>query len=130
MGNRAIITKHPYDENNVGVYVHWNGGIPSVTGFLRAAKRLGYRDVQSDEQYGIARLIQAIGLFFGGECSLGVDVCRHLDDSDNGVYTINENWEIETHRGEKPRELTTDEDDIANAVADTIVTRTQAAEGI
>ncbi len=95
MGNRAVITTAPYDESNVGIYVHWNGGRASIEGFLQACKELGYRDPTSDS-YGMARLTQAIGNYFGGELSLGVDICERLDtdNGDNGTYLIGEGWKI------------------------------------
>ena len=41
MENRAIVK--PKDQN-VGVYLHWNGGIDSVTAFLEYCKLKDYRD--------------------------------------------------------------------------------------
>ena len=45
MGNRAVITFQ--DENlerldklQVGIYLHWNGGIESIEGFCMSASRL------------------------------------------------------------------------------------------
>ena len=36
MGNRAVITTEKNFENNgVGVYLHWNGGYDSVSAFLK-----------------------------------------------------------------------------------------------
>ena len=37
MGNRAIITtQKDFDNNGIGVYLHWNGGRDSVQAFLTA----------------------------------------------------------------------------------------------
>ncbi len=98
MGNRAVITAAPFNKNNIGVYVHWNGGQESVEGFLAACRQLGYRDPTSDTSYGMARLAQAIGLFFGAEddCSVGVDICDRLDcdNGDNGVWLIGPDWTL------------------------------------
>ena len=96
MGNRAVITTAPYSVSNVGIYVHWNGGRASIEGFLKAARELGYRDPSYDPAYGLARLTQAIGAFFGGESSVGIGVVRDLDvdNGDNGTYVIGEGWEI------------------------------------
>jgi len=96
MGNRAVITTAPYSVSNVGIYVHGNGGRASIEGFLKAARELGYRDPAADPAYGLARLTQAIGAFFGGESSVGIGVVRDLDvnNGDNGTYVIGEGWEI------------------------------------
>ena len=91
MGNRAVITTR---DKILGVYLHWNGGRDSVEGFLAYCKLKGYRCPEKDN-YGWARLCQIIGNFFGGECSVGIDLYDKLDrdNGDNGVYII-ENWEI------------------------------------
>ena len=91
MGNRAVIATR---EKKIGVYLHWNGGRDSVEGFLTYCKLKGYRCPEKDN-YGWARLCQVIGNFFGGECSVGIDLYDNLDtdNGDNGVYII-ENWEI------------------------------------
>ena len=54
----------------------------------------GYREPTSDN-YGWARLCQVIGNFFGGELSIGIDTCSHLDydNYDNGTYII-DGWDI------------------------------------
>ena len=91
MGNRAVITTR---DKKLGVYLHWNGGRDSVEGFLQYCKLKGYRCPEND-CYGWARLCQVIGNFFGGDCSVGIDLYNRLDlnNGDNGVYII-ENWEI------------------------------------
>jgi len=95
MGNRAVITTQSnFDEDGVGIYLHWNGGRDSVTAFLTYCELKEYRDPTSD-CYGWARLAQVIGNFFGGKVSVGVDKCSRLDcdNWDNGVYII-EGWRI------------------------------------
>ena len=54
----------------------------------------GYREPTSDN-YGWARLCQVIGNFFGGELSIGIDKCSHLDydNYDHGTYII-DGWDI------------------------------------
>ena len=91
MGNRAVITTR---DKKLGVYLHWNGGRDSVEGFLQYCKLKGYRCPEKD-CYGWARLCQVLGNFFGGDCSVGIDLYNRLDlnNGDNGVYII-ENWEI------------------------------------
>lgn len=95
MGNRAIITtKKNFDNNGIGVYLHWNGGRDSVQAFLTYCKLKGYRPPE-DDCYGWARLCQVIGNYFGGSLSIGID--NFSQDAgewqDNGTYII-ENWEI------------------------------------
>lgn len=91
MGNRAVITT---EKEDLGIYLHWNGGRDSVEGFLAVCKKLGHRPPESD-CYGWARLCQVIGNFFGGTNCLGIDKVENLDcdNGDNGVYIIR-NWEI------------------------------------
>lgn len=100
MGNRAIIRGK---NSNLGVYVHWNGGYESVYAFTQYCKMKGYRSPEKDS-YGIARLTQVIGNFFGGTTSVGMHVFSEdmvelteekVNDLwlDNGVYEI-EDWEI------------------------------------
>lgn len=95
MGNRAVITtKENFDNNGVGVYLHWNGGRDSVRAFLKYCELRGYL-APDEDNYGWARLCQVIGNFFGGIGSLGIDTINHLDCNnwDNGVYLI-KGWEI------------------------------------
>lgn len=95
MGNRAVITtRENFENNGVGVYLHWNGGRDSVEAFLEYCERKDYRPPTSD-CYGWARLCQVIGNFFGGTTSIGIDKVNNLDcdNWDNGVYII-EGWEI------------------------------------
>ena len=95
MGNRAVITtKENFDNNGIGIYLHWNGGYDSVSAFLKYCELKGYRS-PSQDCYGWARLCQVIGNFFGGGLSVGIDTVNHLDCNnwDNGVYLI-EDWKI------------------------------------
>lgn len=95
MGNRAVITtRENFNNDGVGVYLHWNGGRDSVQAFLTYCKMKGYREPTSDN-YGWARLCQVIGNFFGGSTSIGIDVCNNLDcdNWDNGTYII-DGWDI------------------------------------
>ena len=95
MGNRAVITtKENYENNGIGIYLHWNGGRDSVNAFLTYCKLQGYRTPEND-CYGWARLAQVIGNFFGGSLSLGVDTVNNLDcdNWDNGTYFIKD-WAI------------------------------------
>lgn len=96
MGNRAVITtRENFENNGIGIYVHWNGGRDSVEAFLEYCKRRQFRSTKEDESYAFARLTQVIANYFGGGLSVGVNTCDHLDlnNYDNGVYII-DGWEI------------------------------------
>lgn len=92
MGNRAVITwsdtKQPKVSTDLGIYLHWNGGIESVQAFLEYAKENGLPNPSDDEQYGLARMIQMIGNFLGDFSGLGVGPLKELDcdNWDNGTY--------------------------------------------
>ena len=94
MGNRAVIAINEYSPDAVGIYLHWNGGNDSIKGFLAATREVMGDRIDdgriNDGSYNTARLIQNIGIFFGGNLSLGVDKCRNLDcdNGNNGVYVV------------------------------------------
>ena len=101
MGNRAVILSKndmladgKINPNQIGVYLHWNGGRDSVSAFLKYCKLKGYRSPSTD-CYGWACLCNVISNFFGDGMSLGIDVASRLDcdNYDNGVYII-DRWEI------------------------------------
>lgn len=128
MGNRAVITTAPYDDNNVGIYVHWNGGKASVEGFLKAARELGYRSPGSDRSYALAGLAGLVWSFLGTDgLSVGIDLCKRLDtdNGDNGVYLIGPGWEIVGRRnsgyGEEVDQAKTDQ------IAADIIAKVKAA---
>ena len=60
MGNRAVITNKPNKgeiwEENIGIYLHWNGGRDSVEAFLKYCELRGFRATNRDN-YGWARLV-------------------------------------------------------------------------
>ena len=95
MGNRAIIqTRDSYENEGIGIYLHWNGGRDSVEAFLKYCELRGFRSPDVDN-YGWARLCQVIGNFFSGTSSIGID--NFTKDAgewqDNGTYII-EGWKI------------------------------------
>ena len=94
MGNRAVL-RFGSDDDAIGIYLHWNGGIESVLAFLHAANKLGMCNPIKD-CYGIARLCQVIGNFFGGANSIGVGIASDLDcdNGDNGLFEIGEKFTI------------------------------------
>lgn len=93
MGNRAVITDK---ERTVGVYVHWNGGIDSVTAFLKYADLRGIRAFP--DPYAPARLTQIIANYFGGTLSIGItnEPESWAEGADNGMYVI-DGWKIVEH---------------------------------
>ena len=90
MGNRAVLE---FKDNSVGIYLHWNGGRRNtVEPLLDVAREYGVRG----DNYGIARLAQMIGNFFGGTLSIGVGLVDSMDcdNGDNGVYLIDNKLNI------------------------------------
>lgn len=118
MGNRAVIVSKDTTKENqnqkIGIYVHWYGSEDSIKSFLKDAKDKGVRNVISDPSYGWARLCQVISDTLTKECleseyetskshayetGIGIGLVSQLDthNYDNGVYYIDENWEIVKH---------------------------------
>lgn len=97
MGNRAVITAsksaNVAESNDLGIYLHWNGGWDSVKGFLTYCKIKGYTSPERDEN-GYIQLARVIQNFMKSS-TVEVAPCRALDcdNWDNGVYVI-ENWKI------------------------------------
>ena len=113
MGNRAVITT---ENKEMGVYLHWDGDITTVTAFLTWCKLRGIR-APDYQNYGWARLCQVIanyieGAYYGAArrvgceetfsgLSVGVDRYENLKglaDWDNGTYII-KGWEIVGREG-------------------------------
>lgn len=102
MSNSAIIKARG---QNIGVYLHWNGGTDSVKGFLEYCKLKGYAPFQTGA--GLARFVQVVGNFFGGSGSLDIVTCppyesdEVADGLDNGIYVV-EGWNIVARYGKIP----------------------------
>lgn len=99
MGNRAIVKPKNKD---IGVYLHWNGGVDSVTAFLKYCELKEFRSF--DDPYGMARFCQVVGNFFGGGLSIGIETNIENTEEDamyldNGIYIV-EGWDIIDHIGE------------------------------
>ena len=113
MGNRAVITT---EDKKMGVYLHWDGDITTVTAFLTWCKLRGIR-APDYQNYGWARLCQVIanyieGAYYGAArklgceetfsgLSVGVDRYENLQglaDWDNGTYII-KGWDIVGREG-------------------------------
>ena len=70
----------------------WNGGRDSVEAFLEYCKLRNFRC----DNYGVARMCQVVGNWFGGTLSIGTVANIKDEDSDwvdNGIYVV-KNWEI------------------------------------
>jgi hypothetical protein len=115
MGNRAIVKP---EGKNIGVYLHWNGGIDSVTAFLKYCELRRFRDF--DDSYGLARFCQVVGNFFGGSLSIGIydnvgETQRDAKYMDNGIYVV-KGWKIVRHVGRSERREGYDLDDILKEI--------------
>jgi hypothetical protein len=102
MGNRAVI-QFGDAKDAMGIYLHWNGGEESVRAFLEAGR---VYEIRYSEDYGVARLAQIIGNFFGGSLSVGVGLARKLDqdNGDNGTYIIDDEGHIKGRKFKPERE--------------------------
>lgn len=93
MGNRAVITTK---DRGLGVYLHWNGGLDSVSAFLEYCELRDFRSPDRDS-YGWARLCQVISNYMGADgLSVGISAYEgdeRMDPGDNGIYII-EGWRI------------------------------------
>ena len=101
MGNRAVITSYKQLNKigeDIGIYVHWNGGPESVEAFCAYCDMKGFRDVDTDQSYAYARLAQVYANFFEGGLSVGVNRLSNLDcdNGDNGVYYL-KGWNVVTN---------------------------------
>lgn len=97
MRNRAVITtKDAWDENGIGIYLHWDGSPNQVYAYLRYCKLKGVSSPGMDESYAMARLTQVIANDIGGTLNIGIGRIRDLDydNGDNGTYIIGDGWEV------------------------------------
>lgn len=99
MGNRAVIT-FMQNASAPCIYLHWNGGRASVEAFLRAARDLGMRRIDSQNQHKIMdAMAEMIGRnFFGNDVGLSVyrqSYCNaDKDNGDNGLYVLGFDMQI------------------------------------
>lgn len=115
MGNRAIVKPEGKD---IGVYLHWNGGIDSVTAFLKYCELRNFRGF--DDSYGLARFCQVVGNFFGGSLSIGIysgvgETKYDAEYLDNGIYVV-KGWKIVRHIGNSEPREGYDLDDMLKAI--------------
>lgn len=119
MGNRAIVK--PID-NEIGVYLHWNGEPNQVTAMLEYCKLKKYRDFggAKADSYGLARFVQTVANWIGGSLSIGISKCdgseEEADWLDNDIYIV-DGWDIVTgvkHKGK----FDTDPDEVLEIMLD------------
>ncbi|WP_416445441.1 hypothetical protein AB3K78_01185 [Leucobacter sp. HNU] len=90
MGNRAFITA---PGASVGIYLHWNGGLDSITAFLRYAELAGLPKA-SHEGYWLAPYAGMLVNYFRNDGhTVSIETCdpRNLQATapdDNGTYVI------------------------------------------
>lgn len=89
MGNRAVLCFDEYNDEAIGIYLHYYGGRESIEAFLQAAREV-MGDRLGDEAYARARLSMCIGIAIPGNLSFGLGKCEELDcdNNDNGTYII------------------------------------------
>lgn len=110
MGNRAFLysEKIAAGQRGLGVYLHWNGGPDSVIPLIKYCKLRRFRPFS--DGYGVARLCQVMGNFFGGTLSLGVEFAKPGEiDTNHTPYCITDNWEIKNIDDYRHDEWPTDE---------------------
>jgi len=87
MGNRAVITFHT-NPAKPAVYVHWNGGLASVLGFLQAQRELFSWD-DADVDTRTKQLHEVCAAYIGSSAYLEAELgCTDQDNWDNGTYVV------------------------------------------
>lgn len=118
MGCRAVIVDKETTKQNakkkIGIYVHWYGDEESIKRMLEVCKERKIRNINYDSSYGWARMCQAFADVMteddlkseyetakahAYETGIGIGIVSTLDchNYDNGVYYIDENFEIVDH---------------------------------
>ena len=93
MGNRAVIT-FSTAKSAPCIYLHWNGGLASVLGFLEGCKSLGYFNAGSQSK-NMDQLEEMIRPFFASN-NERLSIYRETygtadtDNWDNGVYVLDQ----------------------------------------
>lgn len=101
MGNRAVIVSADTTKENknqkIGIYVHWAGDREDIQNALDKAKAEQIRTITDDDQYFWARFCQIFANRLPGTTGIGIGIVSQLDcyNGDNGVYYINNDFEIE-----------------------------------
>ncbi len=99
MGNRAVLVwkdeNGHYDDNTMGVYLHWNGGRDSIEAFLAYCQMKDLKSPSENVSIGIENFISVVAGFFSSNQSIYVGKLSGLDQDnyDNGVYVC-DGWKI------------------------------------
>lgn len=109
MGNTAIVKPA---NANIGVYLHWDGGLEWVSAFLRYCELKGYRDFggKNIDSYGIAYFVRTVANFFEDGTSIGIititdnEAKEKAECYDNGIYVI-DGWKIKEVINGRYREI-------------------------
>lgn len=99
MGNRAVLVwkdeNGHYDDDTMGVYLHWNGGRDSIEAFLAYCQMKDLKSPSENVSIGIRNFVDVVSWFFGSNQSIYIDKlsCLDQDNYDNGVYVC-DGWKI------------------------------------
>ena len=99
MGNRAVLVWKDengcYDDDTIGVYLHWNGDRDSIEAFLAYCQMKDLKSPSENVSIGIRNFANVVAGFFGSNQSIYVDKLSGLDQDnwDNGVYVC-DGWKI------------------------------------
>ena len=98
MGERCFVgfTDSDGTEQDLSVYLHWDGYIDDLYAITQMCRLLGYRS-SGDVDYMVARFIFVAGCKTGADngCSVGVFADpQHSHSADWGRYVIGDDWRI------------------------------------
>jgi hypothetical protein len=105
MGNRGVIcTREAFENNGIGIYGHWQMGMDSIKpmfAYMKLRNISGPREGENSEYSkttGYADFVWIFGNFANsaGYSNFSIDCIGNLDcdNYDNGVYIIDEDWNI------------------------------------
>jgi hypothetical protein len=96
MSTPCIVTREK--NPTLALYIHWDGDDKDmVQAIVDLAKSHNARNVNFDEEYGMARLCCAAGEYFDNEAT-GFGVCLPKNVSYNYHWVIDENWKVKKGR--------------------------------
>lgn len=96
MSTPCIVTREK--NPTLALYIHWDGDDKKmVQAIVDLAKSHNARNVNFDEEYGMARLCCAAGEYFDNETT-GFGVCLPKNVSYDYHWVIDENWNVKKGR--------------------------------
>lgn len=106
MGNRAVIAPQNPSWGSPVIYLHWNGGLASVEGFLKAARYLSINGNDGKAMQAIFKMIQKHYFRLNSNQEHLTVYLQRYDESDrnngdNGVYLVDTNLNIVGRSGER-----------------------------